>query len=189
MLNGGSNWVQCTQYAVFMVTSAALIVLFGILLSLQCKKYGGCRVRDLCSKTKTWVFVTILIFLLFILLDNVFEPVGMPWTLSTLLLAAIILSRQVTAILLFEFFRKRIVKLMPVDLDLPLRRIKITLIIVTSTCFAALCAAYVMKVRHIRQAPDYGDEKQDAKYLCHSPAIVVDGVTWVVFTACMTIVG
>ena len=79
-ISGGSDPIECTQYALFSISSSVLLVAFLILLNVQCKKYGCCN-KSLFTKVKTWVFVSAIIELSLLAINNFFYPYASnyPW--------------------------------------------------------------------------------------------------------------
>ena len=158
MLNGGNDWVQCTEYALYTVIAAVLIILYSMLLFLQFKKYG-IKSREVFKRTMTWVLINAIVLLSLILVDNILEPSGMIWAMSALIQCLIVFFRQTTALLLFDYFRKRSAKLMGREEAMSLERIRVLMIFVTVACLLAVIIAFSVKLVHILKAPDIGDAK------------------------------
>ena len=78
-VSGGSDPIECTQYALFSITSFVLLIFFAILLHLQCKKYGCCN-KSVFKKVKTWVFVSAIIELSLLAINNFFYPYAPNYT-------------------------------------------------------------------------------------------------------------
>lgn len=73
-VEGGSNYIECVQFATFQVISLTLIVLFSILLSFQIKKYGSLANLEIFKRVKTWVYICAIFNLIFVFVDNLIRP-------------------------------------------------------------------------------------------------------------------
>ena len=110
----------------------------------------------------------------------------MHWLGTTLITAFIALLRQTTANMLFQFFKKRTVKLITNDQQRSLERLQKCIIFQSIFCFTTILIAFGIKIDNIQEAHDL-HKKQMAQYLCHSFAIISVSLTWIVLTTSMTI--
>ena len=111
-IDGGSDWVKCTKYALLSVTALVLIILFSILLCIQIKKYGCQRDFTIFKKVKTWVLILAILFLILYFISQLITPQAMNWFIYSLLWIFISITRQMTALAFFLFYAKRAKKLM-----------------------------------------------------------------------------
>ena len=110
LVHPGSDWVECTGFSIFAVSSLTCAILYTFLLYIQLKKHGA-RNWEAYKKYKTLVYMSAIVQLVLIFLDNLIEPHALGWMLNTMITAIIALLRQCTANLLFHYFKKRTVKL------------------------------------------------------------------------------
>ena len=154
-VDGGSDWVKCSSIALFTVTSITLIVLFGILLSIQLKKYGlqgNCMVF---KKLKTWCLINPLILLTFIFFDNLLTPFSYGWATYTILQALICTMRQLTALTLFSYFLKRAKKLMMAQQIARLKCVQRVIIVMSVCCILGMFALFIVQIVKVAETePD-----------------------------------
>jgi len=143
-------------------------------------------VRDLVilKRVKTWIFIFAILLVTFIFVDNLIMPSSLSWAWATLIQACIALFRQLTALTLFQFFMKRSMKLMMPSQVQSVKRLKKISYGVAITCLCTIILVFILKIIAITKA-EPGDDKTDAKFLCHSFAGISVSLSWIVITLSM----
>ena len=114
-LYGGSDWVECTKFAVLSTSALIILALFIILLIIQVKKYGCHRDLALFKRVKTWVLIFAISLLFLFFLTQFITPIVINWALYSIIWALVSIFRQLTALTFFTFVAKRTKKLMTAD--------------------------------------------------------------------------
>ena len=153
MVHPGSDWIECTGFSLFAVSSLTCAILYMFLLYIQLKKHGV-RNWETYKKYKTLVYFSAIVQLILIFIDNLIEPHSIGWMANTMITAIIALLRQCTANLLFHYFKKRTVKLITEDKVKRLQLLQKFQIGLSICCFTAMCAAFAIKIDEIANAED-----------------------------------